>query len=187
MQRVAIVGSSCAGKSTLAAKLSRQGKLPHIELDALFWGPDWTETPPEEFRARVDDATRANRWVCDGNYSPIRDLVWQRADTLVWLDYSLTLVGWRAVRRTLGRSVSGRPLYNGNRETFRRSFASRDSILLWVLQSFHQRRRELAEHLVRAEHAHLTVFRHRHPQQTRAWRKLAGESMQSHRMPADNC
>ena len=59
------------------------------------------------FRARVAAAIARPTWVADGNYSKVRDLVWARADTVVWLDYPLPVVVARLVRRTLTRMWRG--------------------------------------------------------------------------------
>ena len=67
LSRVAIVGTSCSGKSTLARSLANALNAPHIELDALHWGPNWTPCPIEQLRDDVDKATAKLRWVCDGN------------------------------------------------------------------------------------------------------------------------
>ena len=58
----------------------------HVELDSIYHQPDWTPLADEEFRARVDEATGDGRWVVDGNYSAVREVVWNRADTVVWFD-----------------------------------------------------------------------------------------------------
>jgi adenylate kinase family enzyme len=134
MQRINIIGSSCAGKSTFAARLAAALDVPHIELDALHWEPGWTEVSWDVFRSRVADATTGEAWVADGNYSKARDILWPRLDTIIWLDYPFALVLWRAIRRTLARTLRGDPCCNGNRESLRRTF-SRDSILLWVIQT----------------------------------------------------
>jgi len=143
--RVAIVGTSCSGKSTLARRIAPVLDAIHIELDALYWGPRWTTSSDEVFRARVERALAAPRWVCDGNHRAVRDLVWGRATTVVWLDFGLARVMGRAIARTARRVATREKLYAGNRESFARAFMSRDSILLWVLHSHHARRRRYAE------------------------------------------
>ena len=90
MMRVVVVGTSCSGKTTFSRTLSQRLNVAHIELDALYWGPNWTARAPDEFRANVCQATEATAWVCDGNYSLVRDLVWERANTLIWLNYSFS-------------------------------------------------------------------------------------------------
>src|SRR5262245_13696918 len=94
-QRIVIVGTTGSGKSTLARHLADRLNLSHIELDALYWGPNWIPCPEDDFRARVKDASAEERWVVDGNYNAVRNLVWPSADTVIWLDYSLSLILWR--------------------------------------------------------------------------------------------
>src|SRR4051812_41036327 len=84
MKRVAVVGVTGSGKTTLSRHLAARLDLPWMELDALHWGPRWTVADSDVFRAEVARSVSGCRWVADGNYSKVRDLVWGRADTLVW-------------------------------------------------------------------------------------------------------
>ena len=87
--RIAVVGSSGSGKSTLAKRLAGDLGLPHIELDAINWQAGWKDLnshDPDEFVRRVAAAVGQDAWVSDGNYGKVRDLVWNRATHLVWLD-----------------------------------------------------------------------------------------------------
>jgi len=90
----------------------------------------------------VAAAIRNERWVIDGNYSVVRDLVWPRCTAFVWLDYSFARVFSRALRRTAARVITGRRLYGGNRETFRQALFDRDGIPWWVIRTYARRRRE---------------------------------------------
>jgi DNA helicase HerA-like ATPase len=83
-RRINVVGTTGSGKTTVAKAIAERLGFEHIELDGLFWKPDWGETPDDEFLPRVDEATRGERWVLDGNYSRTRPIVWPRADTIVW-------------------------------------------------------------------------------------------------------
>jgi adenylate kinase family enzyme len=74
--KIVVVGTSGSGKTTVARELAHRHGVPHVELDALFHGPNWAETPAEEFRRRVAAATDGDGWVVDGNYeSKLGDLV----------------------------------------------------------------------------------------------------------------
>src|SRR5580692_2452004 len=116
VRRVSVVGTSGVGKSTFASSLALVLGAAFLELDSLQHQADWTPLPASEFRARVALVADGECWVIDGNYSRVQDLVWARADTVVWLDLPRRVVMRRIVWRTL-RRVGGRvELWNGNRE-----------------------------------------------------------------------
>ncbi len=137
MNSVVIVASaSGSGKTTLGRELARRLDAPFHELDALHHGPGWTEATAGELRERVEPLLDAERWVVDGSYrSKLGDLVLERADVVVWLDLPLRVWLPRLVRRTVSRIARREELWNGNRETFRNAFLSRDSLLLYALRS----------------------------------------------------
>lgn len=158
MPRIVVVGTSCSGKTTLAKKIACALDLPHIEMDAIYWRPDWEPSPPEEFRASMSEALVGDRWVVDGNYSAGRDVVWNRANTVIWLNYSFPLVFGRALARTLRRVISREELYSGNRESFRLAFLSADSILVWVLKTYRRRRKEYPRLFKEEMFSHLRII-----------------------------
>lgn len=169
-QRIAVTGTTGSGKSTLAGELARRLGVPHVELDALHWDAGWAAAPLELFRERAAAALLPDgRWVVDGNYTPVRDISWGRADTLLWLDYPLPLVFWRLARRTLWRGVARPELYNGNRESLWEQLCTGESLFPRLLRTHHRRRREYPMILTRPEYAHLRVERFRRPREARAW------------------
>ena len=115
-RRINVVGTSSVGKSTLAASIARLLEVPHVELDALHWEPNWTAAPIEVFRERVRAAIAGDAWVVDGNYAKARDLVWDRVEAVVWLDLPLRTILWRYLRRTARRVGRREELWGGNRE-----------------------------------------------------------------------
>lgn len=168
-ERIAVVGCSGVGKSTLAARLAGVLGAPHTRLDDLFFAADWQPRPEAEFRADVARVVGQPRWVLDGNYRAVRDLVWPRATAVVWLDYSLPRCLAQLLRRTIDRCRSGEPICNGNRESWAMSFASRDSILLWLLRTHGPRRRELHTAFDDPAWAALHKRRLATPRETREW------------------
>jgi adenylate kinase family enzyme len=165
LRRVAVIGTSCSGKTTFAAALAASQKAPHIELDALHWRPNWVEAPLAAFRADVAAAVAGERWVCDGNYGKVRDLVWGRATAVIWLNYPFPTVLWRALYRTMRRALLREELFSGNRESLKMAFLSRDSILLWVVTTHRRRLDEYPQLFARPEFAHLQVLQLERPVQ----------------------
>jgi adenylate kinase family enzyme len=166
MRRVNVVGTSSVGKSTLALALAERLGVPYVELDALHWEPNWTEAPDEVMRERVRSAISPETWVVDGNYAAVRDLVWARADTVVWLDLSLPTILGRYARRTMRRIILRQELWAGNRERLGFLFG-RDSLLWWILGTYRRRRRDYP--LLLAANPHITAIRLRSPRDARAW------------------
>ncbi len=154
-RRIVVVGTTGSGKTTLAGDLAQRLKVPHVELDALHWEPGWAEAPIEIFRERVARALSGEAWVTDGNYSAVRDIVWSRTDTIVWLDYSLPTILYRLTRRTFRRIFTREELWSGNKERVLTQFLSRDSIFLWALKTYRRRRREYPELFSSPEYTHL--------------------------------
>jgi adenylate kinase family enzyme len=168
-QRVAIVGTSGSGKTTLARQIAQKLDIPHVELDRLHWEANWTEASTPIFTARVIEALAADHWVVDGNYSKIRDLVWSRADTIVWLDYSFGVVMKQILQRTIRRVVLQEECCNGNRETFHKAFLSRDSMILWTMQTYQKNRKKYSFLLEQPEHSHLKKIKLSSPQMAQRW------------------
>ena len=141
--RVVVYGPAGSGKTTIAGKIARAIGVPHIELDAIFWLPEWVSKSWEQFREDVSIALNNNPggWVCDGNYSHVRDLILPMADTVVWLRLPFRVVFWQLLRRTVIRSRSGELLWGYNRESWRKAFLSRDSLLLYVIRKWRRHRR----------------------------------------------
>lgn len=176
MRRVSVVGTSGAGKSTFAAALALVLGVPWLELDSVFHQPGWTPLPEEEFRRRVALVADGSCWVIDGSYSKVRDIVWARADTVVWLDLPRRTVMRRIVFRTL-RRVAGRvELWNGNRERWRNFFTldEQESVIAWAWKTHGPRRERLATALADPAHGHLRVVRLRSPRAVRRFLRAAG-------------
>ena len=169
--RVVVIGTTGAGKTTLARQIAKTLDLPHIELDAYRHGPNWTETPDDVFKEQLRQALRGDAWVADGNYRVVRDVVWTKATTLVWLDYPIYVVMWRLWWRTLRRTIFRERLWNGNRESFRQHFFSSRSLFLWALQTHWRRRQTIPPALAQPEYNHLKVVHLRSPRAANKWLK----------------
>ena len=136
--RLAIIGNSGSGKTTLARHVEAVRGVPRLELDALFHQQGWTPMGDPEFRRRVTDfLAEHDRWVIDGNYKTVRDLIWEKATSVVWLHPKRSTVMCRLAMRTMRRVLTREKLWNGNREPFSNlySFDPEHSVLAWAWKS----------------------------------------------------
>ena len=161
MRRISVVGNSGSGKSTLAAAIAAALQVPHLELDAVFHQPGWQPLETGLFRARVAEFVEADGWVVDGNYSAVQDLVWQRADTVAWIDLPRRTVMRQLVARTLRRLITREELWNGNTESWRYLFCLDPdrSILVWAWTSHRRTQRRFAAARQDPANRHLTFIR----------------------------
>lgn len=140
-QCIWIAGSSGAGKSTLARKIAAELGLPHLELDALYHGPDWEPAEPGEFREAVTQIVDRTGWVVDGNYrSALAGVVAQRAHLVVAIDLPVPITMARVIRRTVRRAVTRQTLWNGNRERLRNftRWDPEENIIRWTWDNRHR-------------------------------------------------
>ena len=154
-RRIAVYGPTGSGKSTVAAAIGERLGLQLVELDAIFWQPDWQPTPQDEFRAAVLEQLDANLtgWVCAGNYfSAVGEKVLSRADTVVWLRLPFRVAFWRLLLRTARRARSKELMWGTNRESWRKAFLSKDSILLWGITSWRPHVRRVNRALDEVDH-----------------------------------
>ncbi|MBX3204296.1 MAG: AAA family ATPase [Labilithrix sp.] len=173
-RRIAVIGVSGNGKTTLARRLAKQLGVVHVELDALCHLPGWREAPNEDFRREVLAALReTDGWVVDGAYDrKLGNLVYEHADTVVWLDLPLPLVMSRLVRRAVWDILTQRDLFNGNRQTVRFAFLERDSLVSYAIKQHFRRRRVYPQKF--AAMPSVELVRLRSPRAVRRW--LAAQS-----------
>lgn len=169
-QRIIVIGTTGAGKSHLAARISARTGYPHTDLDDLFWLPGWTPQPTDVFRASSIAAASTETFVISGNYfSTVAPDIWPKADTLVWVDYSFWRVLGQLLRRSWRRSWSRIPICNGNVESWWK-LLSKDSIIWWFFKTFHRNRRRYDEIFAQpAAYPNLHYVRLSSPQAVDKW------------------
>jgi len=167
--RCIVIGTSGSGKTTLAQELAQSLEAPYVELDALHWSENWTPNSKAKFLDSVALATQGPRWVVDGNYSTVRDVVWPRASHIVWLNFSRRVVFSRIVWRTVQRALFKEPLWHGNTESLRKAFLSRQSILLWSFSTFSKNRTKYAALRKDPTYSHLVWTELKSPNEAQAF------------------
>ena len=169
--RIVIIGRTGSGKTTLARELAAALGIPHVELDALYFGPDFSTVPLSVLRERTRSAIAGDLWVTDGNKSAVRDLVWPRADTIIWLDYPFVVSLWRLGKRALWRTsvLKAQAAQSGKRTGLPRQLLSAAKGVLTALRSHMGQRREYPLMFAQPENQHLAVACLRSPRATRRW------------------
>ena len=156
----------------MAKNLSHKLGLKYIELDSLYWLPDWSHVDVEVFQDRVRNATNCDRWAADGNYHFSREVLWPRGEVLVWLDYSLWTIFWRLWARTWRRWWHKEVLWGTNRERLwphLKLWSVQDSLFAWLFSTYRSRQIEYAELIRKPENAHLQVIHLKTPAQAEKW------------------
>jgi adenylate kinase family enzyme len=176
IKQYAIVGVTSSGKTTLAKKLAEVINGDFIDLDSLHWEPNWVEANDEVFRERTQEATQKDSWVVAGNYKQVRDIVWAKAEAVIWLDYSFPLVFWRLISRIIYRSTTKEKLFSGNQEQFWRHMKlwSDESLINWLFKSYWRIKHNYPNFFAMPEYSHLQVFRFKTPRQVASWLKKLG-------------
>jgi hypothetical protein len=170
-ERILILGRTGSGKTTLARELAAALGVPHVELDSLYFGPNFSRAPLSLLRERTSAAIEGDRWVTDGNKRAVRDLVWPRADTIIWLDYPLYVSLWRLAKRARTRTLalSAQAAQTDRRAGLAGQMLAAATGVLTALKSHRGQRREYPRLFAQPANQHLVVARLRSPRAARQW------------------
>ncbi len=179
MQRVSVVGNSGSGKTRFARRLAEVLAARYVELDAIHHLANWQPIEPQRFLEEVGAIAATESWVIDGNYRAVVSdgPVWQRADTVVWLDLPRRVVMRQVGARTVRRVITRETLWNGNREPISNvlSWAPERSIIRWSWTQHDKYRNRYGRAMTSPELAHVRFVRLCSHDQADAWlRALAG-------------
>lgn len=160
MKKIIVIGTTGSGKSTVAKALSGKLGFPYIQLDAIFWKPNWNTSSDDEFFDKIQKATDISNWVLDGNYGRSNHLTWKYADTVVWVDFPFWLTFYQSLTRTLKRSLTKKEIWKGtgSKESLSRLF-SKDSIILWLFKTYNSNVRRYEARLSDPKFSHIKFYR----------------------------
>jgi adenylate kinase family enzyme len=170
--KINVVGTSGSGKTTFGKQLAEILNILFIELDAIYWGPQWSGPTDQELFSRLREALKADSWVLDGNYSRTEDIKWEHIEAVIWLDFSFPRTVYQAILRAITRLHNQEELWSGtgNRESLRMLF-SRDSIVLYTIQAYGRRKKKYHSYIGSDEYSHIHFHRLRSPREANQFLK----------------
>ena len=177
LQRINVVGSSGSGKSTFSRKLSTILSVTHIEIDAIFWQPNWQEPEEDIFCSKLSaEISPLSNWVLDGNYTRTIPIKWKNVQVVIWLDYSFIRTVFQAIKRAVTHAFSQKELWagTGNKGTWRRLF-SKDSIVLHTIKTHNKVRRKYELLMSDKSYSHIEFVRFRSPKESGQFLNLIKE------------
>jgi adenylate kinase family enzyme len=170
-ERINVVGTSGSGKSTFARELAELLRLPYCEMDRLFWKAGWQESSNDEFFPKVHEVTSRPRWILDGNYTRTLPIKWKQVQLVIWLDPSLVRTVLRVTGRAIRRALTQEELWprTGNRESLKRAFLSRKSIIWWAITTHRSNRTKYSAMMSSPAYAHICFVRLSSPTHARSF------------------
>lgn len=169
--RAIIIGTSASGKTTLGRELSKITESPSYDLDDLLWLPGWIQQEDSSIIEKLRKISLQESWIFSGNHPCLLKEIWRRCDMVVWLDYSLSLILYRGLKRTFRRIFFKEVCCNGNYEPFSILF-TKYSIPFWILKSYSTRKKENSEFFEKLKNEHVQLVRISHPRELEAFLDL---------------
>lgn len=179
INRIIVVGNSGSGKTTVALAIASALGLPYLEMDSVRHRDGWDSVEGDEFSGIVSRFAQQDRWVIDGNYTSLgtRDVLWPRADTIVWLDLPRWRIMPRVVLRTLRRIVTREVLWDGPREPWTNLYSLDPyrNIVVWAWTRYRHVREKFELAIEEGAWDQATLFRLRTPAEVRAFLAELGD------------
>ena len=101
MKRICIIGGSGTGKTTLSNNLAKELNLPVYHLDGIHHLSNWEIRDKDERDKIILQKIAEEEWVIDGTYRSTLKQRLERADFVIYLDYSTIA----QVKGVLGRFI----------------------------------------------------------------------------------
>ena len=176
LKRILIIGASGSGKSTLARRLAERLNLPYFPSDPFYWDDNWKPASPKRVQQQLLKVVEQEAWVLDGNFDDHRELVWQCADCLIWLDYSLLTILNRVTARNLHWAVTRQSIWSGNRMTFQRAFSG----IGHTIRSYPAKKRNYPQYI--SALSGVAVYHFRDSHQTETWLTKLNQGLDTNRV-----
>ena len=170
-QRIVVFGSTGVGKTTMARRIAEEFALPVIDIDSLRREAGKSAAPEETFSQLVVEHVKAVNWIIDGSYTSVQDIIWSRADAIVWLDFPFWVFCSRLIKRSLYRTLIRK---NSEKPVKGRNQPARERALTYLQAIFtgRQRRQRYFATLYSTKNVHLHIIRLFSPKDADLWLEL---------------
>ena len=170
-KRTIVFGSTGVGKTTMVKHIAEEFDLPVIDVDSLRREAGRSNSPEETFVRLTTESVKGDTWVIDGSYTSVQDIVWPRADAIVWLDFSFWVFLSRLIKRSLYRMFirkkSEKPIKGRNQPARERAWTYLRAIFTGT-----QRRERYFATIYGSKNAHLHIIRLASPEEVQRWLDL---------------
>lgn len=156
MERICIIGGSETGKTTLANNLGKELDLPIYHIDGINYSENWEERDKKQRDEVIIEKVKQPRWVIDGTYRSTLQQRLEKADCVIYLDYS-SLAQLRGVlKRFIQHHGKERSEIPGCKERINWKF------LCFVIRWRKNRREEILEKISKVNNEKVYIFHNRH-------------------------
>jgi len=108
--RIWILGAIGSGKTHFAERLSKKLKIRHYQLDDIYWQKKWTEMRSERLRIKMLTKIAKNKhWIIEGVFSDWIEQGIKKADLVIWIEPSISVIIWRLFVRYIKGKLKGHP------------------------------------------------------------------------------
>ena len=153
LNRIAIIGAPGSGKTTLSQKLEKLYNLPLFNIDTIYQLPNWVMRDPKERDAMILEEADKDKWIIDGTFIDTLEYRVNRADRVIFLDYST----WTFLRGIFDRLIHNygkeKPDMPGCKERFDLDF------IFYVATYNIRRRKYVLEVLNKFKDKDIIIFR----------------------------
>ena len=127
--KIHIIGASGTGKSYISEKISKQYKIPHFDLDSIFWDNEaesyGTKMPISKRDDKLNEILSNNDWIIEGVFYDWLNDSFANADFIFILQTKPVVYNYRIIRRFIRRKLG---IEKAKKETLK----SLNGLLLWT-------------------------------------------------------
>ena len=154
-KKIAVIGGSGTGKTTLTTNLGRDLNLPIVHLDGIHHLKNWEIRDKNERDKIILDKINTDSWITDGTYSSTLEERLKLADLVIFLDYSSIAQAKGVLQRYLKNPGKERPEMPGCKEKMSWEF------LKWVLNWRKNKRQKIIDAISKIDSNKVLVFNNR--------------------------